>query len=134
MQLRHDIPSIARNFQIFADFQSAEQYGTGHINDTYAATYCQGGRPIRYIHQRINQNIFKNAAGLMENIERVTDHLRAKMAGQPDASRRSLTLVPTRDGRMYHIDASGDFWRTYVFIENARTYDAVESTKQAYEA
>ena len=43
MQLRHDIRSLSRNFQIFADFQSAEPYGTGHINDTYAATYRQGG-------------------------------------------------------------------------------------------
>ncbi len=134
MQLRHDIPSIARSFQIFADFQSAEPYGTGHINDTYAATYCQGGRAVRYIHQRINRNIFTNPAALMENIERVTDHLRAKMAGQPDVTRRTLTLVPARDGRMFHLDPGGDYWRTYVFIEGAQTYDAVESTGQALEA
>ncbi len=134
MQLRHDIRSLSRNFQIFADFQSAEPYGTGHINDTYAATYRQGGATIRYIHQRINQNVFKNAVGLMENVQRVTDHLRAKLAGQPDVTRRALTLVPARDGRMFFIDPQGECWRTYVFIEDARTYDAVESTKQAYEA
>jgi hypothetical protein len=134
MQPCHDIQSIGRNFQIFADFLSAEPYGTGHINDTYAATYCQGGRPIRYIHQRINQNIFKKPAALMENIERVTGHLREKLAGQQDASRRTLTPVTARDGRIFHIDLVGDYWRTYVFIENARTYDAVESTKQAFEA
>ncbi len=132
--LRHDIEAIAKNFHIFAGFQSAEPYGTGHINDTYAATYCQGGRPVRYIHQRINQKIFTNPAALMENIERVTDHLRAKMAGQPDVTRRTLTLVPARDGRMFYIDLRGDFWRTYIFIEGARTYDAVESSGQAYEA
>ena len=139
MQLRHDIRDISRNFQIFADFQSAEPYGTGHINDTYAATYRQGGTTLRYIHQRVNQKIFKNTAGLMENIERVTAHLRGKLAGapacgSPDVTRRSLTLVPACDGRMFHIDAQGECWRTYVFIENARTYDAVESTKQACEA
>jgi aminoglycoside phosphotransferase (APT) family kinase protein len=140
MQLRHDIRSLSRNFQILADFHSAEPYGTGHINDTYAATYRQGGATIRYIHQRINQKIFKNCVGLMENIQRVTDHLRAKLArepcthGQPDVTRRGLTLVPACDGRMFYIDPQGDCWRTYVFIEGARTYDAVESTKQAYEA
>jgi len=134
MKTRHDIRSVAENFQILADFQSAEPYGTGHINDTYAATYSQGGRPIRYIHQRINQNIFKNCPDLMENIERVTEHLRAKLACQTDVTRRALTLVPARDGRMFHIDAQGECWRTYVFIEEARTYDAVESTKQAFEA
>ncbi len=134
MQLRHDIRSLSRNFQILADFQSAEPYGTGHINDTYSATYRQGGTTVRYIHQRINRNIFKNAVGLMENIERVTNHLRAKLADQPDVTRRSLTLVPACDGRMFHVDPQGEYWRTYVFIEGARTYDAVESTKQAYEA
>ena len=88
MQLRHDIRSLSQNFQILADYQSAEPYGTGHINDTYAATYRQGGTTIRYIHQRINQNIFKDAVGLMENVQRVTDHLRAKLAGRPDVTRR----------------------------------------------
>jgi Ser/Thr protein kinase RdoA (MazF antagonist) len=134
MQLRHDIPSLARNFQIFADFQSAEPYGAGHINDTYAATYNQGGKTVRYIHQRINPNIFKNAAGLMENIYRVTDHLRRKLADQPDVTRRTLTLVPAKDGRTHYVNPAGECWRTYVFIENARSYDAVESPKQAYEA
>jgi aminoglycoside phosphotransferase (APT) family kinase protein len=134
MQLRHDIRSVARNFQIFADFQSAEPWGSGHINDTYAATYRQGGTAIRYLHQRINQSVFKNAVGLMENVQRVTEHLRAKLADQPDATRRTLTLVPAVDGRMYFIDSRGECWRTYVSIENARTYDAVESAKQAYEA
>ena len=134
MPLRHDIQSLSRNFQIFADFQSAEAYGAGHINDTYAATYRQGGATIRYIHQRINRNIFKDAAGLMENVQRVTEHLRAKLSDRPDVTRRALTLVPARDGRMFHVDSQGEYWRTYVFIEDARTYDVVESTKQAYEA
>jgi Ser/Thr protein kinase RdoA (MazF antagonist) len=134
MRLLHDIRSVAANFQIPADFLAAEPYGTGHINDTYAATYRQGGRPVRYIHQRINQKIFKNPAALMENIDRVTGHLREKMTGEPDVTRRALTLVPARDGRNCFIDPQGDCWRTYVFIEDARTYDAVESTKQAYEA
>lgn len=133
-QLRHDIRSLSRNFQIPADFQSAEPYGTGHINDTYAATYRQGGTKIRYIHQRINQNIFKNVMELMENIHRVTHHLHAKLADRPDLTRRVLTLVPACDGQMFYIDPQGECWRTYVFIEDARTYDVVESTKQAYEA
>lgn len=132
--LQHDIQAVAENFQIPADFCSAEPYGHGHINDTYAAAYRQGGRPLRYIHQRINRNIFKNPAALMENIQRVTEHLRHKLSGQPDVSRRTLTPVPARDGRMYHVDPQGEYWRTYVFIEDARTYEAVESAKQAFEA
>jgi hypothetical protein len=35
---------------------------------------------------------------VMQNIERVTTHLAAQVAHEPDHARRALTLVPTRDG------------------------------------
>jgi len=43
-------------------------------------------------------------------------------------------MIPTRDGSMCHRDNVGDYWRAYIFIEKARTYDVVESTSQAFEA
>jgi aminoglycoside phosphotransferase (APT) family kinase protein len=129
-----DIRSISNRFAILGDYLDAAPYGTGHINDTYCATYNQGGTLVRYIHQRINHAIFKDPAALMENIGRVTEHLRRKLAGQPDASRRALTLIPTRDGRMFFQDEGGNHWRTYLFIEGSRTYDVVESVTQAYQA
>lgn len=126
--------SLSANFAISGDFLGAAPYGTGHINDTYCATYDQGGAAVRYIHQRINRAIFKDPVILMGNIERVLAHLRGKLAGRADGGRRALTLVPTRDGGMFHEDDAGDVWRTYLFIEGARTYDAIESPKQAFEA
>jgi aminoglycoside phosphotransferase (APT) family kinase protein len=131
---RHDIRSIARKFDIFGEFQGAEPYGTGHINDTYRATYYQGGTTIHYLHQRINRDIFKNPPQLMENVVRVTRHIRSKLNGQVGASRKSLTIVPTLQGDPLYEDGNGDFWRTYVFIEGARTYDRVQTPRQAYEA
>jgi hypothetical protein len=71
---------------------------------------------------------------LMENIQRVTSHLAAKMAGVPDATRRVLTLIPTRAGRGWHVDAGGNHRRVYLFVEKARTYDAAVTTKQAFKA
>jgi aminoglycoside phosphotransferase (APT) family kinase protein len=129
-----EIRSISNRFAILGNFLDAAPYGTGHINDTYCATYDQGGAAIRYIHQRINRTIFKDPPALMENVGRVTEHLRRKLAGQPDAGRRALTLVPARDGRMFFQDEAGDYWRTYVFIERSRTYDVVESATQAFQA
>jgi aminoglycoside phosphotransferase (APT) family kinase protein len=32
------------------------------------------------------------------------------------------------------VDAEGNYWRAYRFIKNARTYDAIESTGQAFQA
>ncbi|MCX6926620.1 MAG: aminoglycoside phosphotransferase family protein, partial [Verrucomicrobia bacterium] len=83
---------------------------------------------------RINHNVFKTPVALMENIQRVTAHLNGKGAGLPDFSRCGLTLIPARDGRVWHCDAGGNYWRTYIFIERARTYDAVESPLQAFQA
>ena len=51
----------------------------------------------------------------MENIERVTAHFARRR-------RPGLTLVPTREGATALIDARGDWWRMYRFIEGAVTH------------
>jgi aminoglycoside phosphotransferase (APT) family kinase protein len=134
MHLKHDVRAIARHFEIPGDFRDAAPYGSGHINDTYCANFDQGGRQVRYIFQRINHNVFKTPAALMENVQRVTTHLAGKVAGQPDASRRVLTLMAALDGRGWHVDPDGNHWRVYIFIEKAKTYDAVETPAQAFQA
>ena len=134
--LKHDIRSIAQHFQVQGDFVSTGPYGNGHINDTYAAIYNYQGSQVRYIHQRINHNIFKDPVSLMDNIFRVTMHQRKKLEkeGCRDLERRALTLVPTKDGLPYYQDVRGNTWRTYLFIEGARTYEAIENPVQAFHA
>jgi hypothetical protein len=134
MNKDHNVGAAARQFQICGEFCNAMPYGSGHINDTYRAEFRHAGVSAHYILQRINSNIFKNPAAVMENIQRVTDHLAAQVAGEPDSRRRVLSLIPTRDGRSWHVDAEAGHWRAYHFIDNARTYDAVESTEQAFQA
>ncbi len=134
LNLQHDVRTVARHFPLRGEFISAVPYGSGHINDTYGVVFDQGGTRVRYILQRINHLIFKNPAALMENIERVTEHLAQKSSGQSDPSRRVLTLIPARDGKAYYLDGAGNYWRTYIFIEEARTFDAVENPRQALEA
>lgn len=131
----YDLESISSEFLIPGDFCSAEPYGSGHINDTYAVAFNQSGTPVRYIFQRINHHVFPDPARLMKNIERVCQHSQAKLkaAKAPDASRRSLTLLPTRSGANWHVNGA-DHWRCYPFIEKARTYDAIQNTDQAEEA
>ena len=126
--------AAATQFEIRGDLLGVAPYGTGHINDTYCATVSQAGAPVRYILQRINHGIFRDVPGLMQNVARVTAHIGRSAAGMPDASRRGLTLVPARDGSAFHQDEAGGYWRMYLFIEKARTYDAITATTQAYEA
>jgi hypothetical protein len=61
---------------------------------------------------------------MIENIARVTAYLRGvieKEGGNPE--RETLTLVKTTDGKDYHTDADGDFWRVYLFIEDTISCD-----------
>jgi hypothetical protein len=134
MSKEHDVGAIACQFQIDGEFAGATTHGSGHINDSYCVTFHQAGMPVRYLLQRINHSIFKDPIALMENIQRVTSHLAAKVSGEPDRSWLALALIPTRDERAWHLDASGNYWRTYSFIENAHTYDAAQSTDQALQA
>jgi len=134
MKTKHDIRGVARHMQIHGEFLGAEPYGSGHINDTYCVHFDQSGSRVRYIFQRINHNIFKKPVAVMENIQRVTTHLASKCADLADASRRVLALIPSRHGTAYYHDVDGNYWRAYLFIEKARTYDAVESTGQAFQA
>jgi aminoglycoside phosphotransferase (APT) family kinase protein len=132
--MKHDIKKVGSQFQIFGDYIKAEPYGSGHINDTYAAVYDQGGIPVRYIFQRINHNIFKNPPALMENIQRVTEHQEKKLSESGQASRRALKVIKTLDNASFLHDDDGNYWRSYIFIEKAKTYDIIETPEQAFQA
>ncbi|MFM1769807.1 MAG: hypothetical protein RJA22_2336 [Verrucomicrobiota bacterium] len=127
---------ISRQFHIYGDLLHAEPCKIGHINETYIATYHQGGIQVRYVLQKINTSVFKDPDAVMDNIVRVTTHQRRKLAerGSRDASRRALTVIPTRGGGYYWRSPEGECWRTLVFVEGVRTYEAVESPNQALEA
>jgi hypothetical protein len=71
----------------------------------------------------------------MDNIARVTGHLRKKiLAAGGDPDRETLNLVPTKDGEAFLHTDDGDYWRTYIFVEGARTYDIVENINHVYNA
>lgn len=127
---------VAEAFQCSGTYIGEYDYGGGHINDTYKVIYEEDGREVHYIHQRINHNIFKNVPALMDNIGRVTRHQRKKFqeAGVTDLEQRVLALVPTVDGKDYYVDTDGNYWRTYLFVENSLTLDAVEKPEHAFEA
>ncbi|MCX6886604.1 MAG: aminoglycoside phosphotransferase family protein [Verrucomicrobia bacterium] len=130
------LQEISGKFQIYGQIQHAEMLKIGHINETYTATYDQGGTRVRYIHQKINQNVFKNPTGVMENVMRVTTHIRRKYeaASVSNVTRRSLIVIPTRDGKSFYQNGDREVWRTFVYVEGVETYESVQSPQQAYQA
>jgi Ser/Thr protein kinase RdoA (MazF antagonist) len=134
MSTGHDLAAVVRQFEIPGVYASAAPYGSGHINDSYCVLFYEGTRQVHYLVQRMNHEIFKNPIAVMENIQRVTAHLGDQLAGASDCDRRVLALIPAHDGRTWHTDEGGNYWRVYRFIENARSFDAVETPQQAYQA
>jgi thiamine kinase-like enzyme len=130
------LQEVSQQFQIYGDILYAEPTKIGHINETYMATYNQGGTLVRYIHQKINQTVFTDPLAVMDNLMRVTTHLRRRLEaeGAREVTRKALTIVPARDGKSYFCNGSGDYWRTFVFVERAQTFESVQTPRQAYEA
>ena len=133
---RFDIAHLAAEFRMPGDYISHAPCGHGHINDTYEVRVNQAGTPVRYILQRINHTIFTRPEQVMENIHRVTTHITEKLHASQvkDIYRRVLTLVPCRDGRLWHQDAAGNHWRAYLYVEGAEAHSHVNSTALAEEA
>ena len=125
---------IGSQFKIAGEFVDGRPFGSGHINDTYLATYNYNGKSIKYIHQRINDHVFKEPEKVMENVVRVTEHLfkKSRENGVIDVERSCLQIIPSVNGKPYYIDEEGKYWRTCSFIENAHTCDIVETTDQAF--
>ena len=128
-----DLKNIFESFKIDGRLVGASPHGDGHINDTFVAVVKQQDNQARYLFQRINHDVFKDPVRLMDNIRRVTQHQQFKLGDHPDAGRRSLKLVPCRDGGHYHQDSHGNFWRCYDFIEKASSFNVVETPVQAYQ-
>lgn len=112
----------------------AVPFGSGHIHDTYRVFTKESGSP-GYILQRINTNVFNNVESLQGNIEKVTSHIREKLATIPgsDPLRQCLTLVRTRNGATWFTDEAGSCWRMFIYIDRHRSYDTVGNEARAFE-
>jgi Ser/Thr protein kinase RdoA (MazF antagonist) len=129
-----DIERIIRPFALEGRVVASGVYGSGHINDTFLLRTRESD-PHDYLLQRINHSVFRDVAGLQENIERVTTHIRTKLASVAgaDPDREVLTLVRCRDESTFSRDDEGSYWRVYLFIEGAHSYDIVDSPAKAFE-
>lgn len=100
----------------------SERFTGGHINDTF---FVKRGRD-QLVIQRINRFVFPEPEKIMENMVKVTDFLREKIAasgGDPD--REALTVVKTTDGEYHYIDENGELWRCTLFVDNATAHETI---------
>ena len=83
--------------------------GNGHINSTFKVETNTGAE---YVLQKINKHVFKDPVSLMNNAGAITDYIRQRV----DDPRLALHFITTADGKFYHQDEEGEFWRMYDFV------------------
>ena len=121
------IRALAEQFSPASPVGEPVPFGGGHINDTYLLTREDG---TQFVLQRINKNVFPDPPAVMENINRVTHHLRKRIrAVGGDPERETLRILKTADGEWGCIDANGDYWRAYTFVAKCMSYDLVENAE-----
>ena len=132
--MAYNFEKIISEFNVNGTLISCERYGEGHINETYLAVLEQEKKPVNYILQKINSNLFKDVDKLMNNIKLVTEFNRSKIkerGGNPD--RESLSLVYAKDGKPY-IQTEDGYFRLYIFITDAIAYQTVDKPELFYQS
>ena len=135
MEINEKVQEAIDGFKLPGELNECVVYGNGHINDTYRLTYETKNGTKRYILQRMSKSIFKDPVGLMENVGGVTSWLRKKIiANGGDPERETLTIVKSQENLPYFRDSKGEYWRVYLFIEGATSYDIVKDDNDFYQS
>ena len=130
--MMEQIKKIFEQFECSGKFVAAKPYGSGHINNTYLVEVDE---EAAYILQRLNTNVFKDIPKLMQNKERVCQHIRNKLlrGGVGDITRRYITYYHTAKGKSYYKDYDGNYWTLSLFIKGSKSYDVIPNADIAYQ-
>ena len=124
-------PAIARKLKEIGDafcikgpFFSYEEIKMGNVNHTYKVNYIvddgTGMAKIKsYLVQRVNTYAFQHPVELMQNIDRVTEHIRRERP-----KNQSLHFHHTVDRKNYLMDDDG-FWRLSNYVPSV-TFDSCD--------
>ena len=121
-----NVKDICASFNIQGEYKCYSELQTGNINSTYKVTYIRDEEEKNYILQRINKNVFPSPENVMDNIVRVTEHVREKISKSNLSTRKFVlrAFLTKKESLPYYIDEKGEYWRCYRFIKNSTTYDA----------
>lgn len=126
--------NLLSQFGMDVPVTSWKPFGHGHINDTFLVTTPE--RVPDLILQRKNHLVFKNVAGMMDNIVKVTGHIRKKLmaAGEAEIDRMVMHYIAAPDGRYYVNDDQGNFWTLFLYVRGCTSVEEVTQKGQAYSA
>ena len=120
MMIDHKLEQVCREFCIEGTYIGHELIQVGNVNKTYQVKFLlPDGTAKCFLVQNVNTYVFKNPVQVMENIDKVTEHIRAKRPGQI-----ALHFHHTADRKTYLEDGE-NFWRMTNFIPSV-TFGAVK--------
>ena len=111
MDLNEKLEQVSRLFCIEGTYLGYNTIQVGNVNKTYEVRFCMpDGKAKSFLIQNVNTYAFRHPVELMENIDKVTEHIRSKKPGQI-----ALHFHHTADRRIYVVDGE-NFWRMTNFI------------------
>ncbi len=119
MDLYDKLLEVSRLFRIEYEYLGYDTIQMGNVNRTYKVNFMlPEGKPKSFLVQNVNTYAFRNPVGLMDNIDKVTEHIRAKKPGQ-----LALHFHHTADRKTYVIDGK-NFWRMTNYVPSV-TFNTV---------
>jgi len=123
MDMKNKLEQICRQFRIEGTYVGYETIQMGNVNRTYECRFIlPDGTPKSFLVQNVNTYAFRHPVELMDNIDKVTEHIRAKRPG-----RVALHFHHTADRKTYVADGK-NFWRMTNYIPSV-TYDQPPSSE-----
>ena len=120
MELFEKLREICKQFCIQGTFLGYETIRVGNVNKTYEVKFrMDEGYNKSFLVQNVNTYAFRQPVELMENIDKVTEHIRRKKPGEI-----ALHFHHTADRKTYIIDGD-NFWRMTNYIPS-RTFSTAE--------
>ena len=123
-EVARKLKQVGDVFCIPGPFFSYEEIKMGNVNHTYKVNYIvddgTGMAKIKsYLVQRVNTYAFQHPVELMQNIDRVTDHIR-----RTHPENQSLHFHHTAERKNYLMDDEG-FWRLSNYVPSV-TFDSCD--------
>ena len=121
MNIDEKLAKVCEGFCIKGTYIGHELIQVGNVNKTYRVkVLLPEGNEKSFLVQNLNTYVFKNPVKVMDNIDKVTEHIRAKRPGQ-----LALHFHHTKDRKTYIADGK-DFWRMSNFIPSV-THNVVKN-------
>ncbi|OBX21447.1 MULTISPECIES: phosphotransferase enzyme family protein [Bizionia] len=125
----HKLDNICEAFGIETPLKSIETLQSGHINDTYLVTQQNDEK---FIIQKLNSLVFKNAKAVIANKIVISEHLQANYK-KTNSHYQSVNYLKTTQNE-YIFKEEKSYWNVMRFITNALTIDKAETPQIAFEA